>query len=275
MAWGRVRLPAVWATLLFLVLSVATDVIPWWIAFVFFALAFAFYLRLGMPSGRAPVKVRAPVAGRWRAMNSPADRLPSHGVHAYGQTYAIDLVSDLQDGERPDAAWWPPTHSPDEFPAYGRDVLAPADGTVVRAHDSSWDHRSRSSWPAYGFLFVEGSLRELRGLSRVLGNHVVVEMGSGVWAVLAHLQHDSVTVREGDKVNAGEVIARCGNSGNSSEPHVHFQLMDHENALFADGVPFEFEYERDGETVLGVPGNDEAFVVRRAAGESRTSAKAA
>jgi murein DD-endopeptidase MepM/ murein hydrolase activator NlpD len=259
--WGRFRLPSVWAAFALLVVSAATDVIAWWIALVVFGLAFALYLRLGSPAERAPVKVAAPVVGRWKAVNSPADRIPSYGVHAYGQTYAIDLVGDGRDRERPREEWWPLTRSPDEFPAYGRDVLAPADGTVVHAHDSEPDHSSRSSWPAHGFLFVEGGLRELGGRSHLLGNHVVIDLGGGVWALLAHLQHESVKVRPGDRVAAGDVIARCGNSGSSGEPHVHFQLMDHENVLFADGVPFEFEYRRDGDTVLGVPPAEEDFVV--------------
>jgi Peptidase family M23 len=261
MRWGRIRLPLAWAAFALFVLSAVTGVIPWWIALGLFGLAFAFYLRLGTPAERTPVKIEAPVVGHWKAANSPADRIPSHGVHAYGQTYAVDLVGAARDGEHPEEEWWPLTRKPDDFPSYGRDVLAPAAGTVVRTHDSEPDHGSRSSWPAYGFLFVEGGLRELRGPSHVLGNHVVIDLGGGVWAVLAHLQHESVGVKPGDRVASGDVIARCGNSGSSSEPHVHFQLMDHENVLFADGVPFEFEYRRDGETVLGVPRAHEAFLV--------------
>jgi hypothetical protein len=273
MRWGRIRIPAFWAAFALLVISAVTDVIPWWIAIGLFVLAFALYLRLGTPSERAPVRVRAPVSGRWRAINSPADRVPSHGLHAYGQTYAIDLVRD--DGDRPQVEWWPLTRSPDEFPAYGRDVVAPADGIVVHTHDSRWDHASRSSWPAYGFLFVEGGIRELGGPSRLLGNHVVIDIGDGVWATLAHLQHESITVKPGDRVAAGDVIARCGNSGNSSEPHVHFQLMDHENVLFADGVPFEFAYRRNGHTVVGVPANDETFAVEPSTIEAQPEKRAA
>jgi hypothetical protein len=273
--WGRIRLPAFWAAFALLVITPFTDVIPWWVAIALFVVGFALYLRLGTPSGRAPVRVRAPVSGRWRAINSPADSVPSHGLHAYGQTYAIDLVSDGQNGERPGVEWWPITRSPDEFSAYGRDVLAPADGRVVRAEDSSWDHRTRSSWPAYALLFVEGGIRELGGPTRLLGNHVVIDLGDGVWAALAHLQHESVTVKPGDDVAAGDVIARCGNSGNSSVPHVHFQLMDHENVLFADGVPFEFEYERNGATLVGVPANSETFAVELSQIEALPAKRAA
>jgi hypothetical protein len=57
--------------------------------------AFAVYLRLGT-AHRPPVEIDPPVAGRWLAFNSPADRVPSHHLHAYGQTYAIDLVQRVR-----------------------------------------------------------------------------------------------------------------------------------------------------------------------------------
>ena len=47
-------------------------------------------------------------------------------------------------------------------------------------------------------------------------------------------------VRPGDQVVAGQQLARCGNSGNSTEPHLHFQVMDHPRPAFAAGLPFEF-----------------------------------
>jgi murein DD-endopeptidase MepM/ murein hydrolase activator NlpD len=82
---------------------------------------------------------------------------------------------------------------------------------------------------------AEGSLRELTGPSRVLGNHVVLDLGDGVYAVLAHLRHGSLRVAKGQRVRAGQQVAECGNSGNSTEPHLHFQLMDHRSVLFAAG----------------------------------------
>ena len=75
-----------------------------------------------------------------------------------------------------------------------------------------------------------------------------------------------MTVRAGQAVRQGEVIGRCGNSGNSSEPHVHFQLMDRARPLIAAGLPFVFERVRiKGKTEReGVPGNDEVMVAEPA-----------
>jgi hypothetical protein len=200
---------------------------------------------------RAPIEVRSPVRGRWVAVNSPADKVPSHGVHSCGQTYAIDLV------------YWPDESTPwqgvqkrplarraNSFPGFGQPIFAPASGTVVKARDFWRDHWSRNSWPGILYLLVEGNLRELLGPGGLLGNHVVLDLGNGVYAAFAHLRRGSIRVTKGERVTAGQQIAECGNSGNSSEPHLHFQLMDHAHASIAAGLPFTFEGS-------GVPHNQE------------------
>lgn len=234
---------------------------PWWWNFAPVVLAYAVVLLTNRGGGadrpraaREPVKVAPPVTGRWSALNSPADRTPSHGVHSYGQTFAIDILAEPEPDARPAFGWlWPLARRPQDFPAYGAPILAVADATVVRVRGRQRDHLSRTSLPGLLYLMLlEGMAREVVGVSRILGNHLVLDLGNGTYAAYAHLQRGSLTVREGDRVHAGQQLARCGNSGNSSEPHLHFQLMDAPDPDAARGVPFTW----DG---IGVPRNGEIF----------------
>ncbi|WP_058592994.1 M23 family metallopeptidase [Leucobacter chromiiresistens] len=192
---------------------------------------------------RAPVTVTSPVTGRWRALNSPASRVPSHGVRIFGQSHAIDLVAepaDPEQGVRPEFGSGAAMRPNADYPAFGAPVRAMLSGTVVRASDWRRDHRARSTRAALAYLMIEGELRLLGGPGPVVGNHVVIRDANGVCALVAHLQRGSVVVDVGDTVRAGEMIGRCGNSGNSSEPHVHAQLMDRASPAFAIGVPMRF-----------------------------------
>jgi murein DD-endopeptidase MepM/ murein hydrolase activator NlpD len=77
------------------------------------------------------------------------------------------------------------------------------------------------------------------GLRRVLGNHVILRCGD-VWAAFAHLTTGSVAVEVGQEVHVGDVLGRVGHTGNSTAPHLHFQLMDGPDPLVAKGVPCAF-----------------------------------
>ncbi|NEB81050.1 M23 family metallopeptidase [Streptomyces sp. SID14478] len=222
----------------------------------------------------APREVDPPVRGRWSALNSPADKVPSHGTHAYGQTYAIDIVAEGAGGSgdadgaagagsagkrsRPGfAVVWPIARRPRSFPAFDEPLYAVADGTVVHASDWRRDHLSRNSLAGYAYLLLlESAIREMCGAGWIVGNHIVLDLGDGVYAMYAHLQRGSLTVRPGDRVRAGQEMARCGNSGNSTEPHVHFQLMDGPDLDLASGVPFRWRG-------TGLPANGETFTADR------------
>ncbi|AZM47550.1 M23 family peptidase [Streptomyces sp. WAC 06738] len=213
------------------------------------------------------VLLHSPVAGRWRAFNSPADKVPSHGTHFLAQTYAIDIIrapgNAPADGGTPAAAsapalrWWPPFPANRDFPAFGAPVLAPAAGRVVTVAGSAHrDHRARNTVLGLAYLMVvEQMVRSVAagaGIGAIVGNHVVLELEDGSYALFAHLRRGSATVREGDAVRAGQQLAECGNSGNSSEPHLHFQLMDGPDPRRATGLPFTWRG-------VGVPGNGTDF----------------
>ncbi|WP_306319024.1 MULTISPECIES: M23 family metallopeptidase [unclassified Streptomyces] len=205
----------------------------------------------------APIAVAPPVTGRWTALNSPADKVPSHGTHSLAQTYAIDIMAEPESGPtRPAPVWfWPPAHRNRDYPAFDAPLHAVADATVVHAEDDQRDHLSRSSLAGVlYFWLIEGVFRTVGGSRRIVGNHVVLDLGEGTYALYAHVRRGSLEVRAGDAVVAGQPLARCGNSGNSTQPHVHFQLMDGPDPDTARGLPFSWHG-------IGVPGAGEAFTV--------------
>ncbi|MFJ6611315.1 M23 family metallopeptidase [Streptomyces sp. NPDC091289] len=241
----------------------ATAFLPAMVVLALMAATTVLQVRAASPQGepRPPVEVDPPVTGRWTALNSPADKVPSHGTHVYGQTYAIDIVADPETGEgeapaRPAFRWlWPFFRRNRSFPAFGVPLLAVADGTVVRASDGQRDHLSRNSLLGLVYLMlIEGNIRSIAGVHRIIGNHVILDLGDGTYAAYAHARRGSLRVKAGDTVRAGQRLGRVGNSGNTSEPHLHFHLMDGPDLDNARGVPFTWRG-------VGVPANGETFTV--------------
>ena len=116
-----------------------------------------------------------------------------------------------------------------------------AAGTVVEAADGQRDHRSRDTWPALVWMMTaEALVREIAGAPLILGNHVVVEHDDGTFAAYAHLRRGSVTVGVGDRIVAGQRLAAVGNTGNTSEPHLHVQVMDRRRPTAAAGIPMRW-----------------------------------
>ncbi len=139
------------------------------------------------------------------------------------QRYAIDFNKVDEDDQLA-------TGDPDvneSWPTYDQPVLAVADATVVQAANDFPDQVPNNPTPV--------------SLEQADGNYVILDLGAGRYAFYAHLKPGSVTVQPGDTVAKGQVMARTGNSGSSTGPHLHFQLMDRPSALVADGVPYVFD----------------------------------
>jgi 6-phosphogluconolactonase (cycloisomerase 2 family) len=120
-----------------------------------------------------------------------------------------------------------------ELASYGiwnKEVVAPASGMVVAAYDEEED--------------ILPNTEEFKSAE---GNHVYIKMdASGTYLLLNHFKKDSLTVRTGDHVNKGEVVGHVGNSGSTSEPHlhIHHQRQDPTKVafpIFAEGLPLYFE----------------------------------
>lgn len=128
---------------------------------------------------------------------------------------------------------------------YGAEVLAVADGRVSDLKDGLPENTDSS----------ERSSRTIT-IDNAVGNYVILDLGRGRFALYAHLQPGGLRVKVGDKVSAGQVLARLGTSGNSDEPHLHFQLMDANSPLGSEGIPYEFE----SFTQLGVAGDKDTLL---------------
>jgi len=201
------------------------------------------------------VDLAYPFAGRWLTQNSPANRVPSHGTALFATTFAIDFVPVNETGRtapftfgsllRPEPA--------ERFPGFGRPVLAPVHGLVVGVHDTAPDHQAFRGLPSVGYALTQRR-RAAAGWVALAGNHVMIQTRDGLVIAVCHLQHRSVQVRLGQSVRVGEPLAHCGNSGNSTEPHVHLQAIDRLDVLHAAAVPISFggRLPRNGDIIDAV-----------------------
>jgi Peptidase family M23 len=203
-----------------------------------------------------PVVVELPLRGEWLIERSPADRIPSHGTDVLGQRYAYDLVrTDHRRGFHVHPAgtlrWLLVGGRTRDSYGWGQPVHAAFDGVIVQVVDGvperQWLHLVGESWSAV--TTTVGFARRGLDPARLAGNHVIMATG-GTYALYAHLAPGSVDVTSGQQVRAGEVLGRVGHSGNSTAPHLHFQLMDSADPLRARGIPCAFAaylVERDGQ----------------------------
>lgn len=170
--------------------------------------------------------------GNWVAANglfSAAHRRSFNAVDGrehLAQRFAIDWVKLGPDGRffRKDAS------ANANFYGYGAEVLAVADGVVSALVTDIPDNDGNNPQSARSVT-----------LDTITGNSLILDLGNGRFALYAHLQPGSVKVSIGDRVSAGQVLALLGNSGNSDAPHLHFQIMDANSPLGAEGLPFAFK----------------------------------
>ena len=111
-----------------------------------------------------------------------------------------------------------------DYYCFGKEILAPADGIVIETIDGVRDNKPGSMNPY-----------------SAIGNAVVIKHSKKEFSVFAHLEQNSIKVKPKDKVKQGQVIGLCGNSGNSSEPHLHYHLQDSEIIQEAKGIKCYFK----------------------------------
>lgn len=201
----------------------------------------ALFLVSPRPRPVEPVELDPPVRGRWVALNGPGSKVPSHGTNGYGQRYAVDLIQPADADVVPLARKGLRTSRPEEYPCFGADVLSMAPGTVVLAADGQRDHNARNTWIAAVLMMtIEAVARSFGGFAGLAGNRIVVAHDDETFAVYAHLRHGSARVQEGERVETGQVLASVGNTGNTSEPHLHVQVMERRHPAASVGLPMRW-----------------------------------
>jgi len=196
-----------------------------------------------------------PFTGRWLVGSTPAKRVPSHGTDMFGVAYAIDFIAvDEQNRSSSSTSWRTllGTESPKIFYAFGMPVVSPVSGKVVSVHNGEPDHEARRSYLTLipYMLGQDGRIR--RGPEKIAGNYVIIAPdNSDVFIAIVHLQLDSLLVEEGQYISEGQHITNCGNSGNSTQPHIHIQAMNSTDFSITEGVPLyfrEFSQWKKGES---------------------------
>lgn len=153
---------------------------------------------------------------------------PLSGKLSNSQRFAIDWMRTNDQGE----FYTGDKTQNESYFGYGQEIYAVADGTISATLDELVPNKP-GILPA-----TDPVLREKITVENVDGNHIVQDLGGGVWAMYAHLQKGSLLVKPGDTVKAGQMIAKLGNTGNSNAAHLHFQLMNGANLIGSDAVPY-------------------------------------
>jgi hypothetical protein len=185
-------------------------------------------------SRKKPVILDPPLTGaNWVVANGCCTVSPHRGAILgldqkllAAERYAIDWIQSDDEGHilLPDD-----NTKLTDFPAYGKPVLAVAKGRVVEVVEGYPDVKP-------------GVLDPALTLKDAGGNYVILDIGGGKFAFYAHLKPNSIEVEEGQRVRSGQRLARLGNSGNTTAPHLHFHVMDAPLALGADSnLPYVFD----------------------------------
>jgi peptidase M23-like protein len=190
--------------------------------------------RVAVSQLAAPIVAAPLTGGDWFAANGPSNTsihrralMVAHGGAHIAQRFAIDWVRLGANGR---------TFSGDQaknasYYAYGAEAVAVADARVAVTHDGIPEN-------------VPGITSRAVPITAetIAGHFVVLELAGGLFAIYAHFQPGTLRVKEGDRVTRGQVLGLVGNSGNSTEPHLHFHMADGNAPWFAaEGVPYAID----------------------------------
>ena len=169
---------------------------------------------------RNTTKLKLPFNGEWTVTWGGDTKELNYHVESEAQKNAFDIV--IQDSKGSTHKTTGQTN--DDYYAFGRELFAPCDGEVVLVVDGVKDNKPGELNPVY-----------------VPGNTVIIKTANNEYLFFAHFKQQSIKVKQGQQVKQGQVLGLCGNSGNSSEPHLHFHIQNVENMTVATGIKCYFD----------------------------------
>lgn len=204
-------------------------------------------------SHASPIVISSPLRGdNWWTPNGPANNsIHRRTIIALGPTiaiperYAVDWVKVGPDGN----SFRGDPKDNRNYYCYRSEIHAVAGGRIVSTLDGIPENVPNSPTMAVTIT-----------LANIAGNSVIEDLGDGRYALYAHMIPGTVRVKPGDHVKDGQVLGLLGNSGNSTEPHLHFQISDSPEALGGEGLPFllnkfirrEYHMEMKGENPVSM-----------------------
>lgn len=172
------------------------------------------------PVSRNQTKLSLPFSGEWFVFWGGDTKEQNYHVSNKAQRHAFDIVIMDTAGR----SYRTDGKTNEDYYAYGQPLTAPCDAEVVSVKEGVKDN-------------IPGQLNP----AQVTGNCIVLKTGNNEYLLFAHFQLGSIKVKKGDKVKQGQTLGLCGNSGNSSEPHLHFHIQNQENMAGANGIKCYFE----------------------------------
>lgn len=171
------------------------------------------------------VNYSLPFKGSWVVLNGGVTKEFSRSWAINSQRYAYDFIMMDQAGN----SHFGDFKNKHNYFCYGKEILAPAEGIVVEVKTNCRDSK----------IIEKGQTDPL--IKDIRGNYVIIQHAENEYSCLAHLKPKSIFVKIGEKVERKQLIALCGNTGNSSEPHLHFQLQNSPSFFNGAGLPIYFE----------------------------------
>lgn len=169
---------------------------------------------------RNQTKLTLPFNDLWNVLWGGDTKESNYHVENEAQKNAFDFLIIDKSGK----SYKTDGKTNEDYYAFGKEVIAPYDGEIVLVIDGVKDN-------------MPGEMN----LFDVRGNTIILKTANNEYLVFCHFKHQSIKVKEGQKVVQGQSLGLCGNTGHSSEPHIHFHIQNIEDINIATGVKCYFD----------------------------------